>query len=121
VETEHPVPFLFNLFLILIVLSGPVYFLLAVKLFRKLDFNLANNFSTPENIDPNWLKKLVYTFGIVWTILIVAASLHHVFHFYSLQFCTDGLFLSLSVFIILIGYFGLKQQVIFMQYAGSNK
>jgi AraC-like DNA-binding protein len=28
-------------------------------------------------------------------------------------FCTDGLFLSLSVFVILIGYFGLKQKVIF--------
>ena len=28
-------------------------------------------------------------------------------------FCTDGLFLSLSVFVILIGYFGLKQNVIF--------
>ena len=28
-------------------------------------------------------------------------------------FCTDSLFLSLSVFVILIGYFGLKQNVIF--------
>ena len=28
-------------------------------------------------------------------------------------FCTDGLFLSLSVFVILIGYFGFKQNVIF--------
>jgi AraC-like DNA-binding protein len=28
-------------------------------------------------------------------------------------FCTDGLFLSLSAFVILIGYFGLKQKVIF--------
>jgi AraC-like DNA-binding protein len=28
-------------------------------------------------------------------------------------FCTDGLFLSLSIFVILIGYFGLKQNVIF--------
>jgi AraC-like DNA-binding protein len=28
-------------------------------------------------------------------------------------FCTDGLFLSLSVFVILIGYFGLKQKVVF--------
>ncbi|MCX6239150.1 MAG: AraC family transcriptional regulator [Bacteroidia bacterium] len=28
-------------------------------------------------------------------------------------FCTDGLFLSLSVFVILIGYYGLKQKVIF--------
>jgi AraC-like DNA-binding protein len=28
-------------------------------------------------------------------------------------FCTDGLFLSLSIFVILIGYFGLKQKLIF--------
>jgi len=28
-------------------------------------------------------------------------------------FCTDGLFLSLSVFVILIGYFGLQQKLIF--------
>jgi len=28
-------------------------------------------------------------------------------------FCTDGLFLSLSVFVILIGYFGLEAKVIF--------
>ncbi|WP_231705973.1 helix-turn-helix domain-containing protein [Labilibaculum antarcticum] len=28
-------------------------------------------------------------------------------------FCTDSLFLALSLFVILIGYFGLKQKVIF--------
>ena len=38
--------------------------------------------------------------------------IHHVFHMFSMVFCTDGLFLSLSVFVILIGYFGLKQKVI---------
>jgi len=32
---------------------------------------------------------------------------------FSMVFCTDGLFLSLSVFVILIGYYGLKQKVIF--------
>jgi AraC-like DNA-binding protein len=32
---------------------------------------------------------------------------------FSMVFCTDGLFLSLSAFVILIGYFGLKQKVIF--------
>lgn len=39
--------------------------------------------------------------------------IHHVFHMFSMVFCTDGLFLSLSVFVILIGYFGLKQRLIF--------
>lgn len=121
VETSEPVPVVFNLFLLITVLSGPVYFLLAIGLFRKLDFNLVNNFSATESRNPDWLKKLVYIFGIVWTILILAAALHHVFHFYTLQFCTDGLFLSLSAFIILVGYFGLRQKEIFVQYEDKSK
>jgi len=41
-------------------------------------------------------------------------------------FCTDGLFLSLSVFVILIGYFGLRQKIIYsaediVVTANSNK
>jgi AraC-like DNA-binding protein len=35
---------------------------------------------------------------------------------FSMAFCTDGLFLSLSVFIILIGYFGLRQKEIFTNF-----
>jgi len=115
-ETEHGSPLLFNFFLILTALSGPVYFLLSIRLFKILDINIFNNFSTTENINLDWLRKLVYSFGVIWTALIIIATIHHVFHLFSWAFCTDGLFLSLSVFIILIGYFGLKQKEIFIQY-----
>lgn len=121
VETENDVPVLLNLFLILTVLSGPAYFLLAIRLFRKFNSTLSQNFSTPDNINPVWLKTLVYVFGMVWTILIIGAALHHVFHFYTLRFCTDSLFLSLAVLIILIGYFGLKQQQIFTPATDAGK
>ena len=116
VESEHGVPLLFNFFLILTALSGPVYFLLSIRLFKILDINIFNNFSTTENINLDWLRKLVYSFGVIWTVLIVFATIHHVFHLFTWTFCTDGLFLSLSVFIILIGYLGLKQKEIFIQY-----
>ncbi|WP_297098946.1 AraC family transcriptional regulator [uncultured Draconibacterium sp.] len=52
-------------------------------------------------------------FGIIWTSLIIITVIHHVFNLFSMGFCTDGLFLALSVFVILIGYFGLKQKIIF--------
>lgn len=104
---------IFNFFLILTALSGPVYFGLSLALFKKLDINIFNNFSSVENINLDWLRKLVYTFGAVWTILMAVAATHHIFHFFSWTFCTDGLSLSLSAFIILIGYFGLKQKEIF--------
>ena len=106
-------PFLFLFFLILTALSGTVYLLLAIRLFRKLDMRIFNNYSSSTDIDLKWLRKLVLVFGIVWTILIGVTIIHHVFHMFSMVFCTDGLFLSLSVFVILIGYFGLKQKLIF--------
>lgn len=120
VESEHGAPLLFVLFLILTALSGPIYFVLSIRLFKKLDINIFNNFSTSENINPDWLRKLVYSFGAVWTVLMVFASLHHVFQLFSWIFCTDGLFLSLSVFIILIGYFGLKQKEIFIHFPDQS-
>lgn len=120
IESEQGAPLLFNFFLVLTAMSGPVYFILAVKLFKKLDINIFNNFSTSENINLDWLRKLVYSFGAIWTVLIIFASIHHVFHLFSWIFCTDGLFLSISFFIILIGYFGLKQKEIFIQYSEQN-
>jgi AraC-like DNA-binding protein len=106
-------PFLFIFFLIATILSGPLYFAVSIRLFKKLDINIFNNFSSSEEINLVWLRKLVYIFGIIWTILIVITVIHHVFNLFSMAFCTDGLFLSMSVFVILIGYFGLKQKVIF--------
>lgn len=106
-------PFLFIFFLIATILSGTLYFSASIRLFKKLDTNILNNFSSSEEIDLVWLRKLVYIFGIIWTALIVVTVIHHVFNLFSMVFCTDGLFLSLSVFVILIGYFGLKQKVIF--------
>ena len=106
-------PFLFIFFLITTILSGPLYFAGSIRLFKKLDINIFNNFSSSKEIDLVWLRKLVYIFGIIWTALIVITVIHHVFNLFSMIFCTDGLFLSLSVFVILIGYFGLKQRVIF--------
>lgn len=110
---EFDPPFLFLFFLILTALSGTVYFILTIRLFRKLDIRIFNNYSYSAELDLNWLRWLVFIFGIIWTILIIVTVIHHVFRLFSMVFCTDGLFLSLSVFVILIGYFGLKQKVIF--------
>lgn len=46
--------------------------------------------------------------------------IHHVFHLFPMTFCTDGIFLSLSAFIIFIGYFGLKQKEIFSHFPDNN-
>lgn len=106
-------PLLFTLFLIITVLSGPVYFMLTFSLFKKLDLKIFRNFSNPENVDLLWIRKLVIVFGLVWTSLVIITVIHHIFDLFPAEFCTDGLFLTLSFFVIVIGYYGLKQNVIF--------
>ncbi|MBN1650336.1 MAG: helix-turn-helix transcriptional regulator, partial [Bacteroidales bacterium] len=113
VHLDHSPPLLFILFLIITALSGPFYFVLSIKVLKKHDINIFNNFSFSELINLEWLRKLIYIFGVVWTALIIITVIHHVFNLFSMVFCTDGLFLSLSVFVILIGYFGLKQREVF--------
>lgn len=113
ISPEYNPPILFIFFLIMTAISGTVYFLLTIKLFKRLDIQIFNNFSNATNIDLSWIRKLVLVFGIAWTALISVTVIHHVFQLFSMVFCTDGLFLSLSVFVILIGYFGLKQKIIY--------
>jgi AraC-like DNA-binding protein len=106
-------PVLFSLFLILTALSGTVYFVLTLRLFKNLDRNISNNFSNAEGIDLHWIRRLAIAFGVVWTLLIAITVIHHVLNMFSAAFCTDGLFMALSVFVILIGWFGLRQKAIF--------
>src|SRR5690554_509321 len=108
-------PILFVLFLLVTAISGPVYFYLSYKKYQEsmkstLDF-------TSKEVNLDRLGKLIPIFGSVWTVLIVIAVIHHIFHLFSMDFCTNGLFLSLSAFIILIGYFGLKQKDVFLSYS----
>lgn len=113
VHTNVHHPLLFQLFLIITLLSGPFYFVLTLRLFKRHDINIFDNFSSIDTINLKWLRKLVIIFGVVWTALIIITVIHHVFNLFSMVFCTDSLFLALSVFVILIGYFGLKQKIIF--------
>jgi AraC-like DNA-binding protein len=106
-------PVIFIIFLIWIALSGPVYFLWSVRLFRKHTSILRSNFSYNERISVGWLKTLVVIFGIVWTVHMGIAITWHILGYFDRQFCTHGITLSISVFIILTGYFGLRQKDIF--------
>lgn len=113
IAPENNPPLLFLFFLIMTAISGTVYFLLTINLFKKLDIQIFNHFSNATDIDLHWIRMLVLVFGVVWTALISVTVIHHVFQMFSMLFCTDGLFLSLSVFVLLIGYFGLKQKIIY--------
>ncbi|HZH54445.1 MAG TPA: hypothetical protein VFD72_02240, partial [Sphingobacteriaceae bacterium] len=113
VHTALRPPILFVLFLLLTAASGPIYFYLSLLRVKDYKIRIQNNFSALDQANLEWLKILLLIFGVVWTVLILIAIAHHIFHFSSMDFCINGLFASLSVFIVLLGYFGFRQQEIF--------
>lgn len=105
-------PVLYVVFLMLIAISGPLYIVWTILLLQRHDVHILNNYSFTENITVAWLRRLIIIFGIIWTALIVFAGIHHVMFLFTRDFCTNGLFLSLSLFVIITGFYGLKQSVI---------
>ena len=112
VHATLQLPWHYVVFLLIIAFSGPVYFVWTINLLRRHGIRILNQFSYTENLDIKWLHNLVVVFGIAWTALILFAIGHHAVFLFTPDFCTNGLFLSLTVFIILTGYFGLKQSVV---------
>jgi AraC-like DNA-binding protein len=81
-----------------IVLSGILYVAWTNALLKRHKIAIQNFFSDTEKINLKWLQYLVYGIGIIW-ILIVAGD----------QF----LFAAVVLFVLFIGYFGIKQVGIF--------
>lgn len=118
---RNSVPSAFILLSILFVtLSGAVYFIMTLRLLNKHNIHIFNNFSSSETIDLYWLQRLIAVFGVSWIVMVVIIVIHHIFHFFTMRFCTDGLFLLLSLFILFLGYYGIKQKEIYPEDASGK-
>lgn len=84
-----------------IIISGLCYIFLALLLIKKHKNNIVNNFSYTENITLNWLRYIIVGLILIWVMIIVG---------------NDYLIFSAVVlYVIFIGYFGIKQVGIFTQ------
>lgn len=107
-------PFPYFLFLILLAFSVPFYIVLSVRLLYRHKKIIADNFSDLEKRTLLWLRVLIIILGIAWIVLASIIFIHHVLLLFSDSFCINGLFITLSAFIVLAGYFGLYQPRIFV-------
>lgn len=86
--------------LILIYMSGIGYMIFSSILLKKHKKNIYSQFSDIEEINLSWLQFLIYGLGFIWGILIISNK-------------DEYIFMGLSVFVILIGFFGIQQKDIF--------
>lgn len=81
-------------------ISGIFYIIITNILLYKHKKRILNQFSNQEKINLNWLRFLFYGMGLTWVIIIFGGS-------------DKWIFSVSSIFLIFIGYFGIKQVGIF--------
>jgi AraC-like DNA-binding protein len=81
------------------MISGVLYVTLSSIVLRKHRVSIANQFSSTEKINLEWLQYLIYWIAVIWVFVIMG---------------NDTLvFGSAVLFILFIGFFGIRQAGIF--------
>jgi AraC-like DNA-binding protein len=79
--------------------SGVLYVTLSSIVIRKHRNSIANQFSYKEKINLDWLQYLIYWIGVIWLFVIFRND--------------DWIFGATVLFILFIGFFGIRQVGIF--------
>ncbi len=94
--------------------SNISYLLWALLLIRYFRHRLKQHYSQIEEIDLGWLKTLVIAALIVYGINIMIFNLDLIFHFATYQFLMALTYSFATVYILVLGFYGLKQPDVFI-------
>jgi AraC-like DNA-binding protein len=105
---------------ILKVFVGPIYVIWSLIKLKEHAKNIAQNFSYSERINLNWLKYVITGLGVVW--ISVLTTMFFRTYFPQIQFIPGGsiIYLALTAAVFFLGYFGFKQQVIYVNESENN-
>ncbi len=83
-----------------VIISGIFYVTLSLLLIKKHKKNILERFSDVEEINLRWLQFLIYGLGGIWALIILTQEDNYIF-------------MGVTIFVILIGFFGVQQIDIF--------
>jgi len=102
----------------LISVSGPVYIVWSLVLLRKHLHSIKKNFSYTEKINLKWLRNLIFGMAIIWLAVLITEFIEE-------EIGSAIIFSTVTLFVFAIGYYGIRQGVIFTDtsevYNNSNK
>lgn len=89
------------------ILSGVGYIILSLRSIRRHQKNITNQFSYTEKINLTWLRYLIFGIAMIWVAIIIGQDKY--------------IYAFATLFVLYIGYFGIKQVGIFTHDAIETK
>lgn len=96
----YEIPMMVNL--VAIYISGVFYVCWCSLLLKRHSRNITREFSNTDKVNLNWLRYLVYGIGFVWLVVLLRQD-------------DEWIFGAVVLFILLLGFFGIRQVGIFTQ------
>ena len=110
----------FNLVFVIIILFITIYIVATLRLLKKHKVSMGKMFSYEENINLNWLRILAFLLILLWIVISgLAAYVFYLGASSDLITPEDHMTLDMQgqlsfvIFVFLLGFFGIKQQVIY--------
>jgi AraC-like DNA-binding protein len=92
---------------------GPSYTIYNIYLLRVHQHKIGKRFSYTEGINLNWLKYILYINVFVWLVASIVATVSSTSEIVHSGFPLDIMYVTLTIAVFFIGFFGVKQQVIY--------
>lgn len=97
-----------------IVISSVIFYIIkSLQQLSKYQKAIADNYSFTEKINLRWLNNFIYGFLLIWIIIWGSLSLNKIVNFISPYDDSFFIYLFMSLYIILLGIFGIRQTHIF--------
>lgn len=90
---------------IAIIISGVGYVIVSSIILRKHRVAIVNEFSNAEKVNLAWLQYLIYWISLIWLLVIFTND--------------DWVFVGAVLFVLFIGFFGIRQTDVFQKKEGS--
>lgn len=96
------------------VFLGPVYVVWSLIKLKTHTKNISEQFSFNEQINLNWLKYVIAGMGFVWITVLLGVTLSYFYPLISMGLSNFFIYLAVTIAIFFLGFFGFKQQTIYM-------
>ncbi len=114
-------PVMFNIILVIVVLVYPVYVIWIYRLLKKHVRNIKGTYSCRKHVDLFWVNYLLVSIIVLWFITLYSKFVSGYFNSLHYSNATMTIYFSQLVIIMIIGYFGFKQGMVWICTSGSEK
>jgi AraC-like DNA-binding protein len=107
-------PILFNFILFIVVIVYPVYILWIYKLLKKHVKKIDRIYSCHDQIDLYWVNYLLVSAIVIWALSLYSKFVSGYFNSLHYSNTTMMIYFFELIIIMIVGYFGFKQGIIFI-------